>query len=130
MKKDEIDEKIINSAKFCDMHEIILSLPNGYETIIEKEGGNLSAGQRQRIALVRAYFDEAKFVVLDEPNSNLDTDGEVALNNTIKRAKDKKITTVIITHRTSVASICDKILVLQNGEIKSFKTPKELGVKA
>ena len=69
-------------------------------------------------------------MVLDEPNSNLDTDGEVALNNTIKRAKDKKITTVIITHRTSVASICDKILVLQNGEIKSFKTPKELGVKA
>lgn len=128
MKKDEIDEKIINSAKLCDMHEIILSLPNGYETIIEKDGSNLSAGQRQRIALVRAYFDEAKFVVLDEPNSNLDTDGEIALNNAIIRTKEKNITTVIITHRTSVASICDRILVMQNGEIKAFKTPKELGI--
>lgn len=129
MKKDELDEKIINSAKLCDMHELILSFPNGYETIIEKDGANLSAGQKQRIALVRAYFDEAKFVVLDEPNSNLDTNGEIALNNAIMRAKEKNITTVIITHRTSVASICDKILVLQNGEIKAFKTPKELGVR-
>ena len=68
------------------------------------------------------------FVVLDEPNSNLDSDGEAALNNTITRAKKRGITTVVVTHRTSVAAFCDKILVLQGGEIKAFKTPKEMGV--
>ncbi|MBL6665276.1 MAG: type I secretion system permease/ATPase [Rickettsiales bacterium] len=129
MNPEAKDEDIIGAAKFCDVHDIILKMPQGYETQIQKDGSNLSAGQRQRIALARAYFGEVKFVVLDEPNSNLDSDGEDALNNTIKRAKEQGITTVVITHRTSVASFCDKILVLQNGEIKAFKTPQELGVK-
>jgi len=129
MDKNQPDEKIIEAAKFCDVHDMILSLKNGYETEIQKDGGNLSAGQRQRIALARAYFDVVKFVVLDEPNSNLDTKGEEALNNAIKRAKEKNISTAIITHRTSVASMCDRIMVLQNGEIKAFKTPQELGVQ-
>ena len=123
------DEDVIKAAKFCDVHEMILSLPQGYETEILKDASNLSAGQRQRIALARAYFGDVKFVVLDEPNSNLDSDGEDALNNTIKRAKDNHITTIVVTHRTSVAAHCDKILVLQNGEVKAFKEPHELGVK-
>jgi len=129
MDPEAKDEDIINAAKFCEVHDIILSLPNGYETEIQQGASNLSAGQRQRIALARAYFGDVKFVVLDEPNSNLDTDGEEALNNTITRAKERGITTVVVTHRTSVAAFCDKILVLQNGEIKAFKSPKELGVK-
>jgi len=120
MDKNAKDEEIIKAAQFCDVHEIILSLMQGYETPIEKDAGNLSAGQKQRIALARAYFDNVKFVVLDEPNSNLDTDGEIALNNTILRAKENKITTVIITHRPSVARICDKIMLLKDGEVKSF----------
>lgn len=128
MDPEATDEDIINAAKFCDVHDIILSLPNGYETQIQPSASNLSAGQRQRIALARAYFGEVKFVVLDEPNSNLDSDGEAALNNTITRAKKRGITTVVVTHRTSVAAFCDKILVLQGGEIKAFKTPKEMGV--
>jgi ABC-type protease/lipase transport system fused ATPase/permease subunit len=81
---------------------------------------NLSAGQKQRIALARAYFGDVKFVVLDEPNSNLDAEGEAALNNAILRAKENKITTIVITHRTSVISICDKVMVLKDGEIKAF----------
>ena len=70
--------------------------------------------------MARAYFGDVKFVVLDEPNSNLDTEGETALNNAILRAKENKITTIVITHRTSVISICDKVMVLRDGEIKSF----------
>ena len=120
MDKNAKDEEIIKASQFCDVHEIILSLSQGYETLIEKDASNLSAGQKQRIALARAYFGDVKFVVLDEPNSNLDSEGETALNNAILRAKENKITTIIITHRTSVISICDKVMVLRDGEIKSF----------
>ena len=120
MHKEAKDEEIIKAAQFCDVHEIILSLSQGYETQIEKDASNLSAGQRQRIALARAYFGDVKFVVLDEPNSNLDAEGEAALNNAILRAKENKITTIIITHRTSVISICDKVMVLRDGEVKAF----------
>ena len=120
MDKNAKDEEIIKAAQFCDVHEIILSLSQGYETPIEKDASNLSAGQKQRIALARAYFGDVKFVVLDEPNSNLDTEGEAALNNAILRARTNKITTIVITHRTSVISICDKVMVLKDGEIKAF----------
>ncbi len=120
MNREAKDEEIIKAAQFCDVHEIILSLSQGYETPIEKDASNLSAGQKQRIALARAYFGDVKFVVLDEPNSNLDSDGEAALNNAILRAKENKITTIVITHRTSVISICDKVMVLKDGEVKAF----------
>jgi len=120
MNKEAKDEEIIKAAQFCDVHEIILSLSQGYETPIEKDASNLSAGQKQRIALSRAYFGDVKFVVLDEPNSNLDAEGEVALNNAILRARTNKITTIVITHRTSVISICDKVMVLKDGEVKAF----------
>ena len=120
MNKNAKDEDIIKTTKLCDVHEIILALSQGYETPIEKDASNLSAGQKQRIALARAYFGDVKFVVLDEPNSNLDTEGETALNNAILRAKKNKITTIIISHRTSVISICDKVMVLRDGELKAF----------
>ena len=128
MDQNAKDEEIIKAAQFCDVHEIILSLSQGYETLIEKDAANLSAGQKQRIALARAYFGDVKFVVLDEPNSNLDSDGEAALNNAILRAKESKITTVVITHRNSVISICDKVMILKDGEIKAFdRVDKVLG---
>lgn len=127
MNKEAQDEDIIKAAKFCDIHEIILSLPQGYETSIEKDATNLSAGQKQRIALARAYFGDVKFVVLDEPNSNLDAEGESSLNKTILRAKANNITTIIITHRTSVISICDRIFMLKDGEIKIADRKKETG---
>ncbi|MES2677694.1 MAG: type I secretion system permease/ATPase [Pseudomonadota bacterium] len=128
MNKDVKDEEIIKAAQFCDVHNVILNLPQGYETMVEKDASNLSAGQRQRIALARAYFGEVKFVVLDEPNSNLDNEGELALNNAISRAQQHKITTVVITHRTSVASVCDKVLLFKDGELKEVPRNKEIGV--
>jgi PrtD family type I secretion system ABC transporter len=126
MDKNAKDEEIIKAAQFCDVHEIILSLSQGYETPIEKDASNLSAGQKQRIALSRAYFGDVKFVVLDEPNSNLDAEGETALNNAILRARTNKITTIVITHRTSVISICDKVMVLKDGEVKAFDSPEKV----
>ncbi len=127
MDKNAKDFDIIKAAKFCDVHNIILNLPQGYETEVQKDASNLSAGQRQRIALARAYFGDVKFVVLDEPNSNLDNEGEVALNSTIVSAKANKITTVIITHRTSVASVCDKVLLFKDGELKEIKGDSRKG---
>ncbi len=120
MNRAANDSDIIKAAQFCDVHEVILSMSNGYESIIEKDAANLSAGQKQRIALARTYFGEVKFTVLDEPNSNLDSEGENALNNAIKRAKENNITTIVITHRTSVISICDKVMVIKDGELKAF----------
>jgi len=125
MNKDAKDEDTIKAAKFCDVHNIILNLPQGYETLVEKDASNLSAGQRQRIALARAYFGDVKFIVLDEPNSNLDNEGEVALNSAILRAKEHKITTIVITHRTSVASFCDKVLLFKDGELKEIEAQKK-----
>ena len=126
MNREISDEEIISAAKFCNIHQMILSLPQGYETQVERDGSNLSAGQKQRVALARAYFGFAKFVVLDEPNSNLDSEGEKSLNETILRAKEKNITTIIITHRRNVAAVCDKIMVINNGEIVNFSESKNI----
>lgn len=126
MNKNADDTAIIKAAKFCGIHEIILSLPQGYETEILKDASNLSAGQKQRIALARAFFGDVKLVILDEPNSNLDSDGETALNQAIIKAKENNITTIIITHRTSVANVCDKIMILKDGEIKAFDNSESI----
>jgi PrtD family type I secretion system ABC transporter len=126
MNKDVKDQEVIMAAEFCSNHQMILRLNTGYETPIEKDARNLSGGQKQRIALSRAFFGQVKFVVLDEPNSNLDQEGEMALIKTLKTAKENKITIVIITHKPSIASFCDKVLLLQDGEIKAFDEAKTL----
>lgn len=126
MNKSASDEEIIAAANFCNIHQMILSLPNGYETEVEKDASNLSSGQKQQIALARAYFGGVKFVILDEPNSNLDSAGEKALNETILRAKTKKITTIIVTHRRTVAAVCDRVMVINNGEIVNFDSSKNI----
>ena len=126
MNKDAKDQEVIMAAEFCSNHQMILRLNTGYETPIEKDARNLSGGQKQRIALSRAFFGQVKFVVLDEPNSNLDQEGEMALIKALKTAKENKITTIIITHKPSIASFCDKVLLLQDGEVKAFDEAKTL----
>ncbi|MBM5782182.1 MAG: type I secretion system permease/ATPase [Pelagibacterales bacterium] len=126
MNKEVEDSEIIKAAQFCDVHEVILSFLQGYETEVEKNASNLSSGQKQRIALARSFFGDVKFVILDEPNSNLDSDGEIALSNAIKRAKENKITTLIITHRPSITSICDKVMIIKDGELKAFDEAKKV----
>lgn len=124
MQKKFEDENVIEAANIAFAHQMILKLPKGYETDIGIWGTKLSAGQRQRIALSRAFYGDPKLVILDEPNSNLDTEGEAALANCLVEAKKRKITTIIISHRERVIQNVDKILVLVNGEAKAFG-PKE-----
>ncbi len=108
-------EQVVAAAKMADVHELILQFPEGYDTVIGATGGNLSGGQRQRIGLARALYGNPVLVVLDEPNSNLDELGEAALEKALLQLKQKQTTVLIITHRNSVLSKVDKLLILNNG---------------
>jgi ABC-type protease/lipase transport system fused ATPase/permease subunit len=99
---------------------MILRLPDGYETVIGASGASLSGGQRQRIALARAVFGRPKLVVLDEPNANLDGEGEAALQALIRTLKQRGCTVVLIAHRPSALVTLDKVLVLNNGAVAGF----------
>ncbi len=117
----EIDpEKVVNAAKMADVHDLILHLPEGYDTMIGASGGNLSGGQRQRVGLARALYGEPRIVVLDEPNSNLDELGEAALGNAIQRLKQKQTTIIVITHRNNVLANVDKLLILNDGLVTVY----------
>jgi ATP-binding cassette subfamily C protein EexD len=112
----DIDPKqVVAAAKMADVHELILGFPEGYDTVVGASGGNLSGGQRQRIGLARALYGDPVLVVLDEPNSNLDEQGEAALEKALIQLKQKQSTVLIITHRHSVLSKVDKLLILNDG---------------
>jgi ATP-binding cassette subfamily C protein EexD len=117
-------EKVVAAAKMADVHNLILQLPNGYDTIIGANGGNLSGGQRQRIGLARALYGDPVIVVLDEPNSNLDEQGEYALGQAIQLLKQKKTTIIVITHRNNALKHVEKLLILQDG-LLSVYGPKD-----
>lgn len=108
------------AARSVGLHEFILSLPQGYETQVGPDGARLSGGQRQRVALARALYGNPVFVVLDEPNSSLDEAGDAALTEAIQRAKARGTTVVVMTHRTSVLAVADKMLVLRDGMQQAF----------
>ena len=115
---------VIAAAKAADAHDLIVSFRNGYDTQIGEQGETLSAGQRQRIALARALYREPFLVVLDEPNSNLDGEGEQALNRAMLGVKERGGIVVLVAHRSSVLSTVDFILTLDQGRVHSFG-PKE-----
>jgi ATP-binding cassette subfamily C exporter for protease/lipase len=112
--------KVIAAAKQAGMHEIILNLPKGYDTPLGVGGNMLSGGQRQRIGLARALYGNPVLLVLDEPNSNLDEQGEQALLETIRDLNANGKTTVLITHKMSSLSVVQKIMVLSDGVLKAF----------
>jgi ATP-binding cassette subfamily C exporter for protease/lipase len=108
------------AARAVGLHELIMALPEGYDTDVGPEGMRLSGGQRQRVGLARALYGDPVFVLLDEPNSSLDEAGDAALASAISQGKARGTTFVVITHRTSVLSVADKILLLRDGTLQAF----------
>ena len=113
-------EAVVAAAKMAGAHEMVLKLPDGYDTRIMVGGSRLSGGQRQRIALARALYGEPALVVLDEPNSNLDGEGGEALMHAIRELKADGRIVVIMAHRPAAISECDLLLVVADGVVQAF----------
>ena len=108
------------AARLVGLHDLIMALPQGYNSPVGRDGAVLSGGQRQRVALARALYGKPVFVVLDEPNSSLDEAGDVALANAIASLKQLGTTFVVMTHRTSVLGVADKMLLMRDGAQQAF----------
>ena len=113
-------KKVEAAARAVGLHELIVALPDGYDSDVGREGAILSGGQRQRIGLARAIYGDPVFVVLDEPNSSLDEQGDAALADAILQMKALGTTFVVMTHRTSILAVADKMLVLKDGQLQAF----------
>lgn len=123
----EVDpDKVVAAARLIGMHEAILAMPQGYDTPLGDTGFALSGGQRQRLAIARAVYGMPKYVVMDEPNSNLDEVGEAALVHTIETLKAQGSTVVLTTHRPRLVSVVDRMLVLRNGKQVAFGPAQDI----
>jgi len=115
---DKLDSKeVVRAAEIAGVHELVLRMPKGYDTDIGESGALISAGQRQRIALARAIYGRPRFFVLDEPNSNLDFEGEEALVRAVQHLKEEGCSIVLITHRPSLVECVDRVVVLRDGVV-------------
>lgn len=118
--KEPDPEKIIEAAKQANVHNLVLSFKDGYDTFIGDGGEKLSGGQKQRIGLARALYNDPRFVILDEPNANLDAEGEEALTFAINKAKNNGQTVILVAHRPSALKACDKVLFIRDGRQLAF----------
>ena len=126
----EVDPKsVVEAAKTAGVHQMILSLPNGYDTVVGTGGSTLSGGQRQRIGLARALYKKPPVIVLDEPNSNLDDEGEKALLNAILKMKQNGSTIILITHRPNILSAVDNLAVFAQGTLTMYGAKNDVLAK-
>ena len=126
MKVSYDDAEVVAAAKKAGIHEMILSLPSGYDTLVSAAGAGLSGGQKQRIALARALYGDPVLLVLDEPNSNLDRAGQAALNTAIKQAKAAGQAVVLTAHQEAGIKECEQILILKEGRVLDYGNKKQL----
>lgn len=117
---DRIDQMVVEAARACGAHEMILRLPNGYDTMLGWGGKGLSAGQAQRIALARALFGDPSILILDEPNAHLDAEGEQVLVSTLTQLKERGASVLVVAHRTGVLAAVDKLMVLRDGRLEMY----------
>jgi ATP-binding cassette subfamily C exporter for protease/lipase len=123
---DAQDADVIKAAQAAGAHELILRLPKGYESELGEGGSVLSAGQRQRVGLARTLYGDPKVIVLDEPNANLDADGEAALAEAIKGLRERGTTIVMVSHKPSVLAQADKLMTVRGGRIERFGPREEV----
>ncbi|HUO22807.1 MAG TPA: type I secretion system permease/ATPase [Caulobacteraceae bacterium] len=115
-----VDEAAVAAAKACGMHDMILHLEDGYDTMLSLGGRGLSAGQAQGVALARALFGAPKLLLLDEPNAHLDAEGETRLLETLREQKSRGVTAMIVAHRTGVLAAVDRLMFMRDGRIEMF----------
>lgn len=126
MRTDDPPELAIEAARFVGIHDMIMRFPEGYDTVISESGFQPSGGQKQLLGLARAYYGGPAFVVLDEPNASLDTDGEQILFGTLKRASAAGIASIVVTQRLSLLHHVDKVLVLKGGQVDAYGDPADV----
>ena len=126
MRRDDPPERAIEAAQFVGIHNMIMGFPNGYDTLIAEGGFQPSGGQKQLLGLARAFYGGPAFVVLDEPNASLDSEGEQILFRTLNAARQHRISTVVVTQRPSLLAHVDKVLVLKNGVVDAYGPPAEV----
>jgi len=124
-----VDAEVVAAAQAAGVHELILRLPKGYDAALGAGGRGLSAGQAQRVALARALYGQPSLLILDEPNSALDADGETALNGAILAAKARGAAILIVAHRTGILNIADRLLVLREGQVELIGPRAEVVAK-
>lgn len=120
------DNAVVEAAKAAGAHDMIVALANGYDTLVGQQGAGLSAGQSQRISLARAFYGNPFLIVLDEPNSNLDRDGEQALATAIEGVRNRGGIVIVVAHRENILSVTDKLLVIEKGFAKGFGPRKAI----
>ncbi|SDR33836.1 type I secretion system permease/ATPase [Pseudovibrio sp. Tun.PSC04-5.I4] len=126
MNKEAKDDDVFKAAQMADIHEMVSQFSQGYETQVAMDGAPLSGGQRQRIGLARAFYNSPRLLVLDEPNSNLDTTGEIALAQALEHAKQDGMTVIAITQRPALLRCVDKIMMLKDGTVSAFGSRDEV----